>query len=213
MSEQSFPFGTPGGGVGVAEPPAPEVEETEAKTRRPLYWVVGGAVLLVVALAGYFLLFNGGGSTDTATTASVPMGTPSASASASTAPSAAPSTIPATATGTTGRDPFKPLVVPPAASPAAAAPSAAPSTSTGTSTGLPPAPATGGPSTFSVVSIDSVKGQATTLVDGKKYVATVGQTFATYFKLVAVNVSSPCGVFQYGDASMNLCAKDTVSLN
>ena len=211
MSEQSFPFGSPGGGVGVAEPPATEVEETEAKGRRPLIWIVGGAVVLVVALAGYFLLFSGGSSSDSTVAAPVqPSAVPSTAAS--TAPSTAPAVIPPTAKSTTGRDPFKPLVVAPPPS-TAAAPSAVPTASAAASTGVPAVPATGGPAVFSVVSIDSKAGTAVTTVDGVKYTAAVGQTFATYFKLVAVNVSTPCGVFQYGDASMNLCAKQTVSLS
>jgi hypothetical protein len=215
MSEQFSPFGTPpSGGVGLAEPPAVEEGSVEPGSRNKLYLLIGGAVAVVVGIAVYFLLFSGG-SSDTTATGPVVATPPQARASASGSPSAAASTaaVPPTQTISQVRDPFKPVVVAPAAA-ASTAPSAAASTAPAApTTGLPAAPATGGPATFSVVSVDSKAGTAVTMVDGVKFTASVGQTFATYFKLVAVNVSTPCGVFQYGDSSMNLCAKDTVSLS
>jgi hypothetical protein len=127
---------------------------------------------------------------------------PSAAKPAPPAPAAA---LPAAVGTVTARDPFHPLFdVTPASKAAAPA--------TGASAGTAKAPGGGGSAGQKVTLVGiAAKGGAKTVnvdVDGKRYQARTGQSFATSYKVVDIGTS--CADFLFGDSAFTLCKGEAI---
>jgi hypothetical protein len=201
MSDQNSPFGPPTS-TDVAEP---EQEAAPAGSNRPkpVVFVVAGAIVLVLALAAYFLVFSGGGS-DTTSGGAVTPGQVRVSTlpSAKETPSAAPTVAVAGGATGSGLDPFRAAPSPKAsASGTAAASASASSTSTTGSGGT-----AGVTSTLLVNSVSISSRTASVTVDGKTMTVGQGLVFAKYYKMSAVITgSAQCAVFTFGDLPAQLC--------
>jgi hypothetical protein len=194
--------------------PAPPADRTK------LFALLGGAAVLVVAVAVYFLVFAGG---DASTDAVKPP----------TAHAVVP--VPATApTGVTppvtprklnaknfGRDPFKALIVAEAATAGGATGTGTGTTTTTggttngtttpvgttdpgtTSTTAPVTPVVTADHSFRVVGVSADGNRITVRVDGKSYAGLkAGQVFATYFKVVVIG--GTVNGFQFGDEKFSV---------
>ena len=125
-------------------PTGPQFDAEPSGNRTKLLAVAGGAGVLVLAVAGYFLLFAGGDSAPTAKSGAVPThAVPVPSASAPAAGPAQPGKI---STKSFGHDPFKPLIVADT-DPAGAVGGAGTSTTGGTGTTTGATGTTGGTTT------------------------------------------------------------------
>ena len=152
---------------------------------------------IIVVLAVLFLLLSGGGET-IPPTSSGPVVRPSSSSTAPTSP-------PETGQAFEGKDPFQPLVI--AVAPGGPSGSPAP-TPTGSITGVNGSSGGTGSTPATTVTLLDIRKQggklvATVDVDGKDYNASVGQTFATNFRVISL--SSSCGTFVFGDERFSLC--------
>jgi hypothetical protein len=208
MSDQTSTLGAPHADTFDDEPVG------GAGPDRKMVGLIAGAVVLVLAVAAYFLLFAGGGDSSPDATGTVPHASAKASVSAKAAPAqakvvvVAPAAAPA---GTTlGKDPF--AILDPAALPSnaptsttapVASSTAAPTTSAG-----PPA---GQTHKLSVIAINPTAFTANVTVDGKAYIANKGEPFAKYWVLKGV-VSSGCGVFGFGDVNVQVCSGQYVTV-
>jgi hypothetical protein len=179
------------------EPELPvEVEEKPGPDKRKLLLLVGA--LAVVAFGIGFALMQMSGSTPAAKS------TPKVTAVASKKPVASSVPQPRTYTGATGRDPFSPLPSP--------KPTSAPQASAAPELAAAPSPAanqSGGGPTIRLSKVAS--GVATFSVDGRKYTAAEGETFAQTFKLYNVFNDKCVGVL-YGDQNVAMCLGDSQSL-
>jgi hypothetical protein len=195
-----------GGGpsVDVADPqPIPTEIDAPPRKLTAKTVVLGAVIVLILANAAYFLLFNSPTVETSGSSGLVTPGAKTSTAPAKPAASKAPTTAPAVAgngLSSGGRDPFAPLVV-------AANPSASTSTSATTSagTGGTTTPA-GIKSTLLVNSVSVAGNSASVTVDGKPYIAYAGQLFAKYYTLkVVVSGSAQCAVFDFGDLPAQIC--------
>jgi hypothetical protein len=222
MSETStIPFE----GTVAAAPLQPETAPT-GSNRTKLFALLGGAAILVLAAAAYFLVFAG----DDASTDAVTPPTPKAAAPVpATAPSAAP--VPVTprrlSAKSFGHDPFRALIV--ESDTAAGGTTAGGTTGGTTGTGSSVDPTTTGGTTvpvgttdpvnspntapvtptvtadhtFRVVGVSSDQTRITVRVDGKSYAGLkAGEVFATYFKVVVVG--GQVNGFQFGDEKFSV---------
>jgi hypothetical protein len=209
MSDSSFPFE---GQPATAPTAASDVEP--ASNRGKLLVLGGVAGALVLAVAGYFVLFAGGG--DAAE--------PSASPKHVVAPPA-PAPVESSApvkqrinAKAFGRDPFKALIVEaPVSSTGSTTPSTGGTTDGTTgSTGATTDPAvsgdaTGGTTTptvtashtFRVVKVTADHSKVSVRVDGHTYSGLkAGEVFATYFKVVVIG--GKVNGFQFGDEKFSV---------
>lgn len=200
MSDQN-PFGG-SAGTAVAEPAREEVPEASGRPK-PVVLAVAGAVLLVLAVAAYFLVFSGGGEGSSDAGAVVPGRIVASGSPSGVGPSPTPSVAPVVVSVNKSAwlDPFR---APPQASPSASA-SAVPTTAAAVPAAGGGVPA-GVSSTMFVSSVSYATKSANVVVDGKSYVAHQGETFAKYYVLRSVITGQPaCGVFQFGDLPAQLC--------
>jgi hypothetical protein len=209
MSESSFPFE---GGTAVATPPAPPAPllDEPAGARSRLLLVGGIAVVVVLAVVGYFLFFAGSPAEDDSPAATPPKAVaPAAPAPAAEQPVTTPTKI---NQRNFGRDPFKALIVEAPVVDTSAASSSDTSTtdtsatgstgSTSTATNVTQPTATTS-HTFRVVSVTPNNGAVDVKVDGKVYRNLhAGEVFATYFKVVLI--SGTTNAFQYGEEKFNV---------
>lgn len=196
MTDQN-PFGG-SAGTAVAEPAQEEAPEASGRPK-PVVLAVAGAVLLVLAVAAYFLVFSGGGDGSSDAGAVVPGRTVASASPSGVGPSPTPSVAVAVVSGNkvAGLDPFR---APPQASASNSPTTAATAPTTGG--GVP----AGVSSTLFVSSVSYATKSANVVVDGKSYVAHQGETFAKYYVLRTVITGQPaCGVFQFGDLPAQVC--------
>ncbi len=184
-------------------------DDAAGPDRRKLLLLIAVGVI-ASALVGYFVavqLFGGAEPVTAPVTGARTVPAPLAAASPP-----APAAPPRSVTAAANRNPFVPLAFAPvaaaaagsgsaAAAPraplAAAAPAQQPSTSA----------ATPGMTTFKVLSISG--NQAVVTIDGSRYTASVGQTFAKTFKLIATS-GGVCGDFSNGATRLGLCEGQTL---
>ena len=238
MSMTTSPFGTP---VETAAPAAlqPVQEEEPQSSKRTVIILAVVAAALAIGAGAYFLLFSGSDAAQVVGAPVAPRA-PSATASAPAAVPAppikkfvakksrnpfvplvavpvvaapvvaAPGTTSGTTVGGTGT-----TSVPVGGT--------ATGTTNGTTAGtvpLPspvPAPAATKPTTsskpvaVSVLAVDFVKRTASIKVNRNTYNRTIGDTFAQYFKLIAVTKGS-CAYIQYGDVALPMCVGQPLTL-
>jgi hypothetical protein len=123
-------------------------------------------------------------------------------------PTVGSTTPPETGQAFEGKDPFQPLVVAIAPGPSGS-PTPQPS---GSVTGVNPGGGgTTSATTVTLLDVRKVGGKlvATVEVDGKDYNVSVGQTFATNFRVISL--SSSCGTFVFGDERFSLCIGQQVN--
>ena len=163
---------------------------------------------IIVVLAVLFLLLSGGGGT-LPPISSGPIVQPSSSATAT------PTSPPETGQAFEGKDPFQPLVVVVAPGPSGPGASGSPAPApTGSITGVNGNSGGGGATPATTVTLLDIRKQggklvATLEVNGKDYMASEGQTFATNFRVVSL--SSSCGTFVFGDERFSLCIGQQVN--
>ena len=223
MSESSFPFQ----GTSVADGPA-DFEEASSNRRTVLILAVVG-VLVLGALA-YFFVFAGG---DEPTDTSLPTRRSTGVQSTPTPTPSVPPVVkaPKLSNKAIGNDPFKPLVVPPAAgggvvsggtgghvvTPVTGGGGAVVTTQPGTSGGTTGGTSTGGsavsskPLTVKVISVTADNSSGRVTVGAKTYSVAVGDVFGTYFKSLRLK-NGKCGSFQYGDERFDLCEGETAKM-
>jgi len=228
MSESSFPFQ----GTAVADGPA-DFEEASGNRRTVLILAVVG-VLVLGALA-YFFVFAGG---DEPTDTSLPTRRSTGLQSTPTPTPSVPPVVkaPKLSNKAIGKDPFKPLVVPPAAAgvgtgggavssgsgsvvvtPVTGGGTSVVTTQPGTSGGTTGGTSTGGsavsskPLTVKVISVTADNSSGRVMVGSKTYSVAVGDVFGTYFKSLRLK-NGECGSFQYGDERFDLCEGETAKM-
>ena len=191
--------------VALAEPPVVMPEDDgqgSGPDRRKLLLIVGGAALVVLlGLAAWFLFFSGSGSPSNDGLVVVHKNAPAAAAPKAAAPVPAAKPI----NEAIGRDPFTPVVKPVTASSTTAA--AGGTTAAGSTTSS--STSSGTSVTLQMVKVTPTS--ATLKVDGKSYTASVGQVFATNFKLYGLFDAQCAGVL-FGDQSVPLCVGDVRTL-
>jgi hypothetical protein len=225
MSESSFPFQ----GTSVADGPA-DYEEASSNRRTVLILAVVG-VLVLGALA-YFFVFAGG---DEPTDTSLPTRRSTGLQATPTPTPSVPPVVkaPKLSKKAIGKDPFKPLVVPPAAgsgggvvsggtggvvvvTPVTGGGTSVVTTQPGTSGGTG-GTSTGGsavsskPLTVKVISVTADNSSGRVMVGSKTYSVAVGDVFGTYFKSLRLK-NGKCGSFQYGDERFDLCEGETAKM-
>jgi len=200
--------------------PAPDPVEDGANRTR-LLAVAGAAVVLVLGLVAYFLLFAGGDAAEEAL-APAPRGV---------APVVPPEPVadtvvqPPLSNKAFGRDPFKALLDDTEAvaaadtaaavtttdtttttdplAPATVTPGTTDPASTGTKEPVTTIPTASTPHTFNVVEVAPDNSTVTVKVDGEIYPKLIaGEVFATYFKVVLI--SGQVNAFQYGEEKFNV---------
>jgi hypothetical protein len=185
--------------------------------RRRLIVLCSVAGFLVVVLLAKFVLFNGGGGSDT-TQATLPQPTSVLDGTtSSTAPSSRSTRTPATFDVFATKNPFEPVIIvtPPDGGPGPTTPTTPGTPTTG---GPGPTPSTGPPSNepepgTSVALLDVFRqGDGTEMakVQVGSTVFTVGEgdVFATSYRVVSLD--APCGQFLFGDAPFKLCEGEEV---
>ena len=238
MSMTTSPFGTP---VETAAPAAlqPVQEEEPQSSKRTVIILAVVAAALAIGAGAYFLLFSGGEAAQVAGAPVAPRA-PSATASAPAAVPAPPIKKFVAAKSRNPFVPLVavPVVAAPVvAAPGTTSGTTVGGTGTtsvpvgGTATGttsgttagtipLPspvPAPAATKPTTsskpvaVSVLAVDFVKRTASIKVNRNTYNRTIGDTFAQYFKLIAVTKGS-CAYIQYGDVALPMCVGQPLTL-
>jgi hypothetical protein len=220
MTESSFPFQ----GTAVADGPA-DFEESSGNRRTVLILAVVG-VLVLGALAYFFVFAGGEEPTDT----SLP--TRRSTGVQSTPTPSAPAAVkaPKLSKKAIGKDPFKPLVVPPVVNSGGTGGVAGGGTTVttggggavittqpGTSGGTTGGTSTGGsavsstPLTVKVISVTADNSSGRVTVGKKTYSVAVGDVFGTYFKTLRLK-NGKCGSFQYGDERFDLCEGETAKM-
>jgi hypothetical protein len=222
MTESSFPFQ----GTAVADGSA-DLEESRGNRRTVLILALVG-VLVLGALAYFFVFSGGDDATDTSlptarSTGTVATPTPSASPKPAKAPKLSKKAI--------GKDPFEALVVASegggAAAPAGGTAVTDPGTSVtgggttvtgGTTGGTTSGGTTSGGTatspkalTVKVISVVADNSSARVTVGSKAYSIAVGDVFGTYFKSLRLK-NGRCGSFQYGDERFDLCEGETAKM-
>lgn len=196
MTDQAtFPFDA------MAEPDDPA---TGMDRRRLLLFLSVGVI--ASAVIGYFLvvaLFSGDDQIAAPTASTLTTSAPPASST----PSASLAPAPQSSPGPVNRNPFIPLVFPPAAGTGAGAPAAGATAAPGSAVPPQSAPTTPGMVTFKVLSVAGTR--AVVNVDGVRYAASVGRTFAKTYKLVAT-AGGACGDFLSGGSRFVLCEGQTL---
>ena len=212
MSESTIPFE---GQTMTEAPPVPADEVNTSGNRTKMLALVGVAVLLVMAVLAYLLVFSGGSDDADAVTPTTPR------AVAPVEQPAAPATDTTRRTKLTGktfgRDPFKALIVEavdvePTAGDTTTTGGSATGSGTSDTTG-----STGGTSTtttttvpnetkahtFKVLDVAPDSSRISVRVDGDVYRnLKAGEVFATYFKVVLI--SGTVNSFQFGDDKFNV---------
>jgi hypothetical protein len=226
MTESSFPFQ----GTAVADGPA-DLEEASGNRRTVLILAVVG-VLVLGALA-YFFVFAGG---DEPTDTSLPTRRSTGVQATPTPTPSVPAVVkaPKLSKKAIGKDPFKPLVVPAAVGDGVVAGGtggavtggtvvtpvgggAVVTTQPGTSGGTTGGTSTGGsavsstPLTVKVISVTADNSSGRVTVGKKTYSVAVGDVFGTYFKTLRLK-NGKCGSFQYGDERFDLCEGETAKM-
>jgi hypothetical protein len=224
MSESSFPFQ----GTSVADGPA-DFEEASGNRRTVLILAVVG--ILVLGALAYFFVFAGG---DEPTDTSLPTRRSTGLQSTPTPTPSVPPVVkaPKLSNKAIGKDPFKPLVVPPAAggaavsggtggvvvvTPVTGGGTTVTTTQPGTSGGTSGGTSTGGsavsskPLTVKVISVTADNSSGRVTVGAKTYSVAVGDVFGTYFKALRLK-NGKCGSFQYGDERFDLCEGETAKM-
>src|SRR5215210_4813107 len=212
MSDMSFPFQ----GTQVADGPGAELGEPRGN-RRTLVALLAVGVLIVGALAYFFLLAGGD---DPVEDASPVRRTPVVQPTPAPVVTPAPAKAPKLSRKAIGKDPFKPLVVEPVAADSGVTGTAAGGGNLAGAGGNAGVPASGGttvtggttgggtdgsasspsPLTVKVLSVAADNSSSRVTVGTKAYSVAVGDTFATYFKTLRLK-NGKCGTFQYGDES------------
>ncbi len=214
MSQNTLP---PSGGVGLAEPEAVEApaEDSSGGNRKVLLFLVAG-LLLVGALAAWFLVFSGGSAEDESL--ALPVKKPAAPAPADPAAPPAPEAVPApppTFNSATGRDPFTPLVKTAeeaAAEAAKAAEAKAASTSGSTAVDANGQPVGSG-TTLAVVQVEDSGAWVTATVDGVAFnTLPAGAPFGQFFQVYSI-FAPTCAGFLYGDENVVVCEGKSVTLS
>lgn len=213
----------------VAEPE--QAEETETSSRRGLLLLAGTAVLAVVGIVAWLLVFSGG-SEPTAKTSAAPVPAPAAQPAApATSPSPVATNPNSSSRSKHGfRDPFKALIVPAVADTgtAAAATGTTGSTagttgsakgtsgnvtgstgSTGVTTSTPPAAAA---HKFQVVKVATDSSWVDVKVDGKVYKKLeAGEVFAKSFKVRFISESA--NQFQFGEELFTVIGSQAITIS
>ncbi len=225
MTESSFPFQ----GTAVADGPA-DIEEASGNRRTVLILAVVG--ILVLGALAYFFVFAGG---DEPTDTSLPARRSTGLQSTPTPTPSAPAVVkaPKLSNKAIGKDPFKPLVVPPASGAGVGTGGgvvsgggtvvtpvgggAVVTTQPGTSGGTAGGTSAGGsavsskPLTVKVISVTADNSSGRVTVGAKTYSVAVGDVFGTYFKTLRLK-NGKCGSFQYGDERFDLCEGETAKM-
>jgi hypothetical protein len=213
-------------------PTGPQFEAEPAGNRTKLLALGAGAGVLVLAVAGYFLLFSGGSSGTSGTPAGVP--THAVPVPSAAAPAAGPAKPARITPKSFGHDPFKPLILP-NANPVGAVGGAGTSTTTGTTTGSATGTTTGttsgsavggtgsGTTTgvtsptpskayrFQVVRVSSDNRTVDVKVNGVAHPGLrVGEVFASIFKVRFIG--GVTNSFQIGDETFNVVGAKAVSI-
>jgi hypothetical protein len=211
------------GQMRAADPEAP-ADEQNGTNRSPLLFLAGGALVVVLAIAGWFLFLSGGAGP-------LPQAeTPVAPTSQPVVPTVVPSPV-TDGTATSARtkhgfrDPFKALIAPAAAgtgTTSAAGGAAAGSTTAGTTAGSTTTttgstttgattPTGSTAHTLKVVSVASNNTAITVKVDGKTYKnLKAGEVFAKFFKVIGIG--GQVNVIQFGDEKFNISGTKAVTL-
>lgn len=210
MSESSFPFP----GQTMTQAPVPDISPSGGGNRSKLLALGGVAVVLVLALVAYFLVFAGNDEDDGGS-ATAPKPAVAAPDQAAQPPAATkPAKKERISAKSFGRDPFKPLIVEAVAAPAAVAPAAGTSTGatrTGGTVNGASTPVVSTAHKFRVVDVAPDNSSITVKVDGKLYRnLKAGEVFATYFKVRFIGGS--VNDFQYGDDNFKVVGDDPVQL-
>jgi hypothetical protein len=210
------------GQMRTADPEAP-TDEQSGTNRSPLLLLAGAALVVVLAIAGWFLFLSGGA--DPLPEAEAPV--------APTSQPVVPTVVPTPVTDGTAtsartkhgfRDPFKALIAPAAAAGAgttsAAGGAAAGSTTAGTTAGSTTTgstttgtttPTGSTAHTLKVVSVASNNTAITVKVDGKTYKnLKAGEVFAKFFKVIGIG--GQVNVIQFGDEKFNVSGTKAVTL-
>jgi hypothetical protein len=220
MSDSSFPFQ----GTQVADGPAAQ-EDARGNRRTILILAVVG--ILVLGALAYFFVFSGG--EDPVDSAATPQ---SNGVQATPTPTPTPvAKAPKLSKKAIGKDPFEALVVASegggAAAPAVGTPVTDPGTSVtgggttvtgGTTGGTTSGGTTSGGTatspkalTVKVISVVADNSSARVTVGSKAYSIAVGDVFGTYFKSLRLK-NGKCGSFQYGDERFDLCEGETAKM-
>lgn len=208
MTESTLPFGTSDGSG----------DGSQSGRNRQLMLVLVAALAVAIGVGAWFLLRGGddGSATvavprpvTTATTTPTPTPTPQASAPA----------VPPAANVPVGHNPFKPLVVQPADNAAPGGSEGTPAVTPGATPGAPSnsLPTSTTPQSLTLNSVDVDKKTVAITLNGKPLVATSGQVFGSYFRLIGVVTvaTDPIqygAVFQYGDQSIQLYVGDSIDI-
>ncbi|HZJ27824.1 MAG TPA: hypothetical protein VFF40_12570 [Acidimicrobiia bacterium] len=195
----------------------------EKKVRTPLVVALGVVVLLVIGFFGYRLISSGGGSGDDSATEAAATPSTGADGSATGDGSSGSSTTTTTTPGepfTPGqpfdafvtKNPFQPVVV--SSSAGTGTDATTPTTATtvpvnggGTTPNVPDnqAPSAGTPVSLLEVFDDGGVVKARIQVGAEVYTQAAGETFATSYKVVSLDLGAQCGQFQFGDSPFQLC--------
>lgn len=238
MSMTTTPFGTPVAQAPTA--PVPVVEAAPESSKRNVIILAVVAAALALGAGAYFLLFSGGADPEVAAGPVVPR-TPRVVASAPAKPPVAPpikkyvaakarnpfvplvvapvAAAAGTSSGTTsGTTSGSSGTTSGTTSGSSGTTSGTVSGGTsGSTTGTVPAPsATPSPTSskpveVSVLSVDYAKRSASIKVNRNTYDREIGETFATYFKLIAVT-KGECAYVQYGDVALPMCVGQPLTL-
>lgn len=189
--------------------------------RTPLAVALGVVVLLVIGFFGYRLISSDGdsdssaSSTSSSTTAGAngSDGSDSSSTTSTTVPGE-PVTPGQSFDAFVTKNPFQPLVSETAASTGTGTNATTPTTVTtvpvNSGTVAPAVPANQAPAASTPVSLlevfdDGGVVRARIQVGVTVYTVAAGETFATSYKVVSLDLGAQCGQFQFGDSPFQLC--------
>lgn len=194
----------------------------EKTVRTPLVIALGVVVLLVIGFFGYRLISSDGDSDSSASSASSSSTTVGANGSDGSGGASTTSTTVPGEPVTPGqsfdafvtKNPFQPLVSATAASTGTGTNATTPTTATtvpvNSGTVAPAVPANQAPSASTPVSLlevfdDGGVVRARIQVGVTVYTVAAGETFATSYKVVSLDLGAQCGQFQFGDSPFQLC--------
>jgi hypothetical protein len=192
----------------------------DSKISKPFLVVAAVGLVLIVGFLAFRLLGSDGGGDDAASTASTAAtgGSGSPAATTTTTTPAEPTTPNGSFDVFTTKNPFQPLVVETSTTGTGTTgetteTSAAPADETVTPP--PTVPSEQAPAASTPVSVLEVYQEGTVVkarmqVGANSYVVGVGETFATSYKVISLDVATGCGQFQYGDSTFPLCVGEQV---